>query len=320
MSSHHLKLICLAAVLVFASVGRAQEGTRTFPTSDFTKNRPAASNVGGGSTETPSGGQTSTGRKPRVYRQVSQAAVNPNAAKPASPKPSNGTSSKSAKPTNVVADVAQLGVTIWRLRPAQSSDTGTRQLERDKSGATTAWIPERIASDTLLRAGERVRISIESPRDGYIYVVDRDEFADGRTGVINLIFPLAREDNHVYAGRLIDIPSPESSMKANPAPNQSGEVLSIIVTDKPLNLPLTDEVLPITSAQLQEWEKVWGGDLEIWEMEGGAGETWTPQEKAAAAKTGTRQLTRDDPPPQTIYRVSTTDIKAILVNVRLRYQ
>jgi hypothetical protein len=54
-------------------------------------------------------------------------------------------------------------------------------------------------------------------------------------------------------------------------------------------------------------------------MEGGAGETWTPQEKAAAAKTGTRQLTRDDPSPQTIYRVSPSDTKAMLVNVRLRY-
>jgi hypothetical protein len=310
MSAHRLKLICLATVLVSASVGSAQDGTRTIPT-DFVKNRPAASNVGGGSTETPSGGQSTTVRKPRVYRQVSKAATSPKVIKP--------TSSTPGKPAPVETQVAQLGVTIWRLRPAQTADPGTRQLERDKSGATTSWIPERVASDAVLRAGDRVRISIESPRDGYIYVVDRDEFADGRSGAINLIFPLAGEDNHVYAGRLIDIPSPDSSMKANPAPNQSGEVLSIIVSEKPLDLPLTNDVLPITRAQLQEWENAWGGDTEVWEMEGGAGERWTPQEKAAAAKTGTRQLTRDDPPPQTIYRVSPSDAKAMLVNVRLRY-
>ena len=311
MSAHRLKLMCLATVLAAATYGKAQEGTRTIST-DFVKNRPAASSVAGGSVEAPSGGQTATARKPRVYRQVSKATANPKATKPASPKPS--------KPATVDTDIAQLGVTIWRLRPAQSADKSTRQLIRDdKSGATSAWIPERVASDTLLRAGDRIRISIESPRDGYIYVIDRDEFADGRSGAINLIFPLAGEDNHVYAGRLIDIPSPESSMKANPAPSQSGEVLSIIVSDKPLDLPLTNDVLPISRTQLQEWEKVWGGDTEIWEMEGGAGETWTPQEKAAAVKTGTRQLTRDDPPPQTIYRVSPTDNKAMLVNVRLRY-
>jgi Domain of unknown function (DUF4384) len=313
MFSRHIKLTGLAFVIAGATCVQAQDGTRTLPTSDFTKNRPAASNVGGGSVEIPGGGKTTTVRKPRVYRQVFKAATSPRIPKPATSNPD--------KPATVATDVAQLGVTIWRLRPAQSADTSTRQLERDnKSGATSAWIPERVASDTLLRTGDRVRISIESPRDGYIYVIDRDEFADGRSGAINLIFPLAGEDNHVYAGRLIDIPSPDSSMKANPAPNQSGEVLSIIVSDKPLDLTLTNDVLPITRAQLQEWEKAWGGDTEVWEMEGGAGETWTPQEKAAAAKTGTRQLTRTDPPPQTIYRVSPSDTKAMLVNVRLRYK
>jgi Domain of unknown function (DUF4384) len=311
MSPRYLKLIGFAILLAIATHGSAQDGSRTLPTNDFTKNRPAASNVGGGSLEIPGGGRSKIARKQRVYRQVAKAAKSLNVTKPAASKPS--------LPTKVETNVAQLGVTVWRLRPAQSADTGTPQLERDQSGATTAWIPERVAADTSLRPGERVRISIESPRDGYIYVIDRDDFADGRSGAINLIFPLAGEDNHVYAGRLVDIPSPEGSMKANPAPNQSGEVLSIIVSDKPLDLQLTKDVLPITRAQLQEWEKAWGGETEVWEMEGGAGEPWTPQEKAAAAKTGTRQLTRDDPPPQTIYRVSPSDTKAMLVNVPLKY-
>jgi len=304
----HLKLASVVAAILCAAVfAKAQEGTRSIAGVDFTKNRPS-----GGSTDAPGGGKVTQPRKPRIYRPLTKAATSPKPSKSVSPGPN--------KPATTEANVAQLGVTIWRLRPAQSSDTGTRQLARDeKSGAMTSWIPERVASDTMLRAGDRVRISIESPRDGYIYVIDRDEFADGRSGAINLIFPLAGEDNHVFAGRLIDIPSPEGSMKANPAPNQSGEVLSVIVSDKPLDLPLTNDVLPISRAQLQEWERVWGGSTEIWEMEGGAGETWTPEEKAAAAKTGTRQLTRDDPPPQTIYRVSPSDTKAMLVNVRLRY-
>jgi hypothetical protein len=291
---------------------RAQEGTREITSTDFTRNRPAPSEEADSSREKPGGGQTLPPRKPRIYRPLTKGAAVTKSSKPDSARPSKiGTES----------DVSQLGVTIWRLRPAQSTDKGTRQLIRDdKSGSTSAWVAERIASDTLLRASDRVRISIESPRDGYIYVIDRDEFADGRSGAINLIFPLAGEDNHVFAGRLIDIPSPESSMKANPTPGQSGEVLSIIVTDKRLNLPLTNDVWPISRAQLQQWEKTWGGAMEIWEMEGGAGEAWTPQEKQAAAKTGTRQLTRDDPPPQTIYRVSASNTKAMLVNVRLRYR
>jgi hypothetical protein len=308
--SNLILLVVVAAMFVAVRPVHAQQGTREITSSDFTKNRPAATESSTGSSGAPSGGQTTPARKPRVYRPVSKAIAGTKAPKPVSPRLS--------KPSTVETNIAQLGITIWRLRPAQSSDGGTRQLIREK-GATSEWIPERIESETLLRAGDRVRISIESPRDGYIYVVDRDEFADNRNGEINLIFPLAGEDNHVYAGRLIDIPSPEGSMKASPAPNQSGEVLSIIVTNKPLSLPLTNDVLPISRAQLQEWEKIWGGAAEIWEMEGGAGQAWTPQEKQAAATTGTRQLTRDDPPPQTIYRVSTSDNKAMLVNVRLRY-
>lgn len=296
-----------ALILVVTGVGTAQEGTREIISTDFTKNRPAATESSATSSAALGGKSTKPAPKRRVYRPVSKA-IAAKGAKPTSPR---------AKPSRVEG-VAQLGVTIWRLREAKPADTGTRQLVRNRNG-TSEWIPERIEADTLLRKDDQVRISIESPRSGYLYIVNRDEFADGRSGAINLIFPLAGEDNRVYAGRLIDIPSPDGSMTANPAPNQSGEVLSIIVTSERLNLPLTDDVLPISRAQLTEWEGLWAGTAEVWELQGGAGETWTKEEKQAAAKTGTRQLTRDDPPPQTIYRVSTADIKAMLVNVRLRY-
>jgi hypothetical protein len=301
--------VVYAAILVAANSIHAQQGTREIVSTDFTKNRPAANESSAASSGPLGGTSTKPAPKPRVYRPVS---------KPITAKGTKPTSTRPNKSSGIETSVAQLGITIWRLRPARPTDTGTRQLVREKS-ATSEWVPERIASDTLIRAGDRVRLSIESPRNGYLYVVNRDQFADGRSGAINLIFPLAGEDNRVYAGRLIDIPSPESSMKASPAPNQSGEVLSLIVTSERLSLPLTDDVLPISRAQLTEWERLWGGSAEVWEMEGGAGEAWTPQEKQAAAKKGTRQLTRDDPPPQTIYRVSVTDIKAMLVNVRIRY-
>jgi len=70
---------------------------------------------------------------------------------------------------------------------------------------------------------------------------------------------------------------------------------------------------------MAKWEKMWGGQSERFELEGGAGEAWIKQEQQVAARKGTRQLTRDDPAPETIYRVSAANNKAILVNVRLRY-
>jgi len=50
-----------------------------------------------------------------------------------------------------------------------------------------------------------------------------------------------------------------------------------------------------------------------------AGEAMTKQEQQAAGRKGTRQLTREAPAPQTIYRVSPADNKAFVVNVHFQY-
>jgi hypothetical protein len=34
------------------------------------------------------------------------------------------------------------------------------------------WLPERVASNGRLAEGDRIRISIEAARSGYLYVVD----------------------------------------------------------------------------------------------------------------------------------------------------
>lgn len=294
-------------VLITASVATAQSGTREIVSTDFTKNRPAANESSGAL----GGTSTKPAPKPRVYRPVSKP-ITAKGTKPTSPRPN--------KPASVDTLVAQLGITMWRLRAATSAD-GKRQLIREKTEGL-AWVPERIAADTLLNDGERVRISIESPRAGYLYIVDRDLFSGGREGEIKLIFPFAGEDNYVAPGHLVEIPALDQEpgyFTARPKTYQVGEMLTLIVTSKPLNLPLSNKELPISRAQLTEWERVWGGDTEVWEMEGGAGEAWTAAEQQAAAKKGTRQLTRTDPAPQTIYRIETSDNKAMLVNVRLRY-
>ena len=54
------------------------------------------------------------------------------------------------------------------------------------------------------------------------------------------------------------------------------------------------------------------------ELSGGAGKTWTQAEQQAAANT-TRLLTQEDPPPQTVYRVSVKTGEPLMVKVRLRY-
>ncbi len=182
----------------------------------------------------------------------------------------------------------QAGVTLWRLEYAPVS--------------LSPWIARRVESDTEFRAGEFLRLSIESPHPGYLYVVNRDWFTDGTSGETNLIFPLLGEDNRVQAGKLIDIPAPDvNPFKTTPKSNQAGELLTIIITSKPLRLPISEGPLPISDAQLYAWEQRWGGPTARYEMNGGAGEVRTRQELQAAERSRARQLTRDDPSPQTIY-------------------
>jgi hypothetical protein len=155
-------------------------------------------------------------------------------------------------------------------------------------------------------------------------VIDRDLLADGNTGDPMLIFPWSGADNKLVPGNLIDIPAEDDDPNFFTAritgQNQIGELLTFIVTTKPLNLPFSDKPFAIAPKDLSEWEKLWGGATERYEMEGGAGAVWTREEQQAAAKNGRRQLTREDPPPQTIYRVFVANNKGMLVNLVLKYR
>lgn len=204
------------------------------------------------------------------------------------------------------SDTLELGLTIWKLQLDR-----TRQLER---------MARRVEADTKFHEGDLLRLSIESPRAGYLYVINRDWFTDGSAGETNLIFPVDGEDNRLKAGKLIDIPAEdEQPFRATPKPNQAGELLTIIVTSTPLKLPLSKDPLPITSAQLVDWERRWSAMSDRYEMKDGAGQIRTIEEQQAAARGRTRQLTRDDPGPQTIFRLSPKSNEGLLFNVMLSY-
>lgn len=205
-------------------------------------------------------------------------------------------------------DTLKVGITIWLI-----------EREGDRTGRLSE-IAKRVEAGTQFREGDLIRLSIESPRTGFLYVIDRDWFTDGNSGDTKLIFPFRGEDNRLYAGKLIDIPAPQQSpFKATPKPNQAGEMLTIIVSSSPLSLPLTNNALPVSSAQLAEWEGMWSGMTERFEMNDGVGQARTTIEQEAASPTGARQLTRDDPAPQTIFFLTPRSRDGLLFNLLLSY-
>jgi hypothetical protein len=229
-------------------------------------------------------------------------------------------------PVDVSRD-AVIGVTVWRLRPSKAADEGERIIVHEGSDAA-AWIPERLPANAGLAEGDRVRLSIEAARTGYLYVIDREQYADGTLGEPYLIFPTTRTlggDNQVKAGRLVDIPAQEDSppfftLKRSRA-DQVGELLTVIVTPAPLDeLQIGAQAQRLSAEHVARWEKLWGGQAGRFELSDGAGKFWTREEKEAAMSGG-RPLKATAPNPQVLYySPNVKSDEPLLIKVQLQYQ
>jgi hypothetical protein len=157
-----------------------------------------------------------------------------------------------------------------------------------------------------------------------VYIIDREQYADGSLGEPYLIFPTTRTgggDNQVAIGRLLEIPAQDDSppffvMKKTRA-DHVAEVLSVIVAPSKLEgIKITDKALKLTDEQVASWEKEWGSSVGRMEM-ATAGQSWTKEEKDAR----TRALTANAPPPQLVfYRASVKPTEPMFVKLRLSYQ
>ena len=215
---------------------------------------------------------------------------------------------------------AVVGVTVWRLRPSKSSDAAeVRELIHQQG----EWTPERVGGGTSLAEGSKVQLTIESPRTGYLYVFDREIYADKTFGDPILIFPtlsINGGDNKVSAGKVVEIPSaddkpPYYTLKRS-RDDHAGESLTVIVSDKPLtDLTIGRGALKISAEQFGAYEKQWGAMTQQLELESGAGRAMSKAEKAAADGKG--DLTQDDSPPQTIYRIQAKPGQPLLLTVPL---
>jgi len=222
-----------------------------------------------------------------------------------------------------VAPDTVVGVTIWRLRPARRSDSGERLIVHDDN-ATKEWLPERISANTRLVQGDKLRITVEAVRAGYLYVIDREQYADGTLGEPYLIFPTTRTgggDNQVAVGRLLEIPAQDDSppffTMRKSRPDHVAEVVSVLVSPTPVEgLQINDKAQKLSEAQVASWEKNWGSSVGRLEMST-TGQAWTREEKDST----TRALTASAPAPQLLfYRPMLKASEPLFVKLKLQYR
>jgi hypothetical protein len=245
---------------------------------------------------------------------TSQPAVQPKA-RPA------GASAPPAETSAELINDELIGVTIWRLRKATAADADSKPRLLAQQGQ---FVAERASPNTTFRESDLVRLSVEVPRAGdhYLYVIDREVYAGGAMSDPYLIFPTKGTrggNNVVTAGMIVDIPAPEDNVPffnfTSVGKGRLSERLTLIVSPQPLALPLGDGPLPLTHAQVAQWEQQSNGVAERRESLGGE-LGWTEAEKEAGE--GKRLLTQSDPLPQTIYRVKTQPSGLQLLVVSLR--
>lgn len=275
--------------------------------------------------------RASRSKKPRRnynYSRVTPALVAPTAAKTkAAREPSsNKSNSKANAKQTASAEGRVVGITFWRLRPSAAGDEARILVQEEERQQPTEWTPERIAAETPLKEGYFVRLSIEAPHSGYLYVIDREKYNDGSLGEPYLIFPTLRThsgNNRVEAGRIVEIPAqddnpPYFTMRPS-SPMQVAEILTVIITDEPLDVPtLQRNAIKLRVRTVNEWEQAWKAPVERIEQVGGQGAAWTTAEKEAG-QDEERRLTQDEPLPQTIYHVAVKPGQPLFINVPLLY-
>lgn len=287
-----LALLVLGCVLAQVRTALAQEDeSKAIKAEEFVKNRSTAT-----ANKTPSSAR---------YKNVSKVST------------SNTPPAGSA--------LAQLGLTFWRFRRSTAADKTKELIEEEESGPTE-WTLERIEEGTPLATGERVRLSIESlTRAGYLYVIDRELYADGSLGDPVLIYPTerTRDANLVKPGRLVYVPSATGKFRIKPSAGAKvhvGEIVTILVCPRRLmnHELLGSKSIRLPRQQVEAWEKLWSAPATRFEMDGGVGQIMTEKEQAAGERS--QELTQADPLPQTVYRIAAKSDAPIMLSVPLKFR
>ncbi|MEZ5426364.1 MAG: DUF4384 domain-containing protein [Pyrinomonadaceae bacterium] len=315
-------LIAVILSLILATAGFAQEKqdddddppTRSITSKDFKAKR--AKSSGGAARK-----KSVTTNSNRRYRHSRRKTV--------ARKKSAGTVKMPVGEKTPVFQTEELGVTFWRLRPLKSFEVkapgiSTISVKID-SRRWEDWTAERVNSTTRFSPGDRVRFTIESPRTGYLYIINREFYTDGSVGEASLIFPTLRTrggDNRVRAGSLIEVPAASDGVAyftiTPRREDYAGEELAVIITKDPIpGIEIGRQPIRLTPERVAQWIEDWGSTMDIYDAEDGEGIAYSVEESDAANSTS-RELTQEEPLPQTLYRVRVRDDLPLVALIQMQ--
>jgi hypothetical protein len=283
----------------------AQDGTKSIKSEEYLDKRPQSS-------KSEAGSQASATRKTRPFVY----AVDKNF--PDGPAPRG-------------QEFVRIGVTIWRFGPMQCAIPNCPVVAGRDKGLMDTATGTRVDDAAALSTGERVRLGLESlSHDGFVYIINREQFADGTLGDAYLIFPtrnINNGNNYARPGLQIQLPRADGCFcvkSRNPQKTLVADNLVVVVSPKPLLAP--DEIgmkeialPPRFSSYLRraDNERSFRGTLKD-----GTGLAQTASEHNAGTKglfDTEPVLTQNDLPPQNFYQSLVPRGSVAVFSLYLRY-
>jgi hypothetical protein len=328
-------LFALTLICGIWFVNPAQDGSKSIKSEEYLTKRPAEAPGGGAAT---SAANSPTTRGSQVGNRASGGGARERSGKAAQPsQPASQfvyvvdkSFPEGPPPRNY--EYVRIGVTIWRLSPNQCpiQDCPLPRASADSSKGLIDTAT-RVEDNVPLNNGERVRLGLESlSRNGYVYIIDREQFADGSLGEGFLIFPTRKINsakNWALPGLQIHLPRADGCFCVKSRNTQKvlvADVLTVILSPTPL---LTAEeigadAIPVPVSLISflgraDKEKTFRALLQ-----GGSGLAQTAQEQSAGAKglfDTEPVLTQNDLPPQTFYQSLVPIGKVAVFNFLLPY-
>jgi hypothetical protein len=239
---------------------------------------------------------------------------------------------------------------------ATEAEIKDHKVAKVRSADGVEHVLERTAGDAGVTDGARVQMIIEylahddasrrtpSNRVGYLYVINREQYPDGKYGPPSLIFPTGRTyggDSRVLPGKTVTLPVPDRLWlvsRSETGTVQAFETYIIIISPRPLRDASGRELqggnLGERSLRLDEnlvagWVRFWGGGAWRGDLENGAGQLITRREQAASGDPSRDQrstgeegsdLTKGDAPPQIVFRKVMTPGGRMLVTIKLPFR
>jgi hypothetical protein len=216
-------------------------------------------------------------------------------------------------------------------------------------------VVERISDNTPVADGTKIQmmleylayqdeagINLESSRVGYLYVINRVQYPDGKHSAPRLIYPTRhtfKGNSSVLPGKPVMLPAPRElwQITRNNGAAQAYETYIIIVSPEPLKDSqgtalkgnnLGETGLDLSEALVADWVRLWGGG-EIKSHTGPEiGQLFTHREQAASGDPTTARdttplstdLVKSDPQPQMGFRKAVAPGGKMLITIKLPFR